>query len=75
MHLYQGTTSQFIGSDCVTVAYGAKSPLYADSFDTLLALNPLFAGNQSNKLAEFLDRHGPARVLPSSHRQVDPPDS
>jgi hypothetical protein len=34
-----------------------KSPLYQDAFDTLLALNPLFAGNESSKLADFLDLH------------------
>jgi hypothetical protein len=37
--------------------FDAKSPLYADGFESLLALNPLFAGNQSSKLADFLDLH------------------
>ena len=37
--------------------FDAKSPLYADGFEALLALNPLFAGNQSSKLADFLDLH------------------
>jgi uncharacterized protein len=35
------------------------SPLYLDEFDALLALNPMFNGNQSNKLAEFLELHVP----------------
>jgi hypothetical protein len=37
--------------------FDAKSPLYADGFEALLALNPLFSGNQSSKLADFLDLH------------------
>jgi hypothetical protein len=34
-----------------------KSPLYDSDFETLLALNPLFTGNQVTKLAGFLEEH------------------
>jgi uncharacterized protein len=33
------------------------SPLFADEFQTMLALNPLFTGSDVDELAEFLDEH------------------
>ncbi|MBI3890351.1 MAG: DUF2075 domain-containing protein [Candidatus Wallbacteria bacterium] len=34
-----------------------SSPLYADDFEALLALNPMFTGTDVNKFASFLEEH------------------